>query len=585
MSKLAILQGRSASTAESRLHRLAQTLGADSVVIPVEGASSMETVLTGELSRAPIACSADLLLDLLPVGELEAKLPPLAERHGSVLIYGWKAEARHDEAIRALSRSEIKSIRPVSSDIGQIEPDVVDRCKQLAASQFQESPNLSAHGFELGAEASLRSLLRRGEFSTLVEAGFGHGKVFLLTDANVIDVHEPASHAGLAGHYDSLLPFFVFLRAALGEWMWTSPLQTSRLIIDDVPLKPHYGALRFDALFHSLGTMEYQATLAFIPWNYWRTTHRNSAYFASREKLLTICVHGCDHTSGEFGTPNEELLSHQGRLGLERMQKHSGRTGIPFENIMVFPQGRFSKKAPGSLRASGYLAAINSTVLPVDNDNDILLGDLLAPAVTRFGGFPVFPRRYPPARLDIWFDLFLGRPAFLVAHHEFFQDGLPTLSQLVSEMKGRCATPLQCLSLSDAVGATVQTRRAPDGGADARVFTDKLRVVNRTNGTSDVRIIKPEPDPDMVRGIAVDGVPKEVQRKEGAIEFVTKLPEGKAAQIEFQLVQTPIRAMTFGPLYSGKIAVRRTLSEFRDEFLSHHPTALRVAKRGLELLK
>jgi hypothetical protein len=41
--------------------------------------------------------------------------------------------------------------------------------------------------------------------------------------------------------------------------------------------------------------------------------------------------------------------------------------GMPFDNIMVFPQGRFSTEAIRALKSNGFTAAANSDPWPVDN--------------------------------------------------------------------------------------------------------------------------------------------------------------------------------------------------------------------------
>jgi hypothetical protein len=64
------------------------------------------------------------------------------------------------------------------------------------------------------------------------------------------------------------------------------------------------------------------------------------------------------------------------------------------------------------LRASDYLAAVNTSCFPEDcAPDDLRLGDLLRPAITRFHGFPIFQRHYPKRGIDSACDLFLGKPA------------------------------------------------------------------------------------------------------------------------------------------------------------------------------
>ena len=46
---------------------------------------------------------------------------------------------------------------------------------------------------------------------------------------------------------------------------------------------------------------------------------------------------------------------------LERMNRHQRRTGVPYEPIMVFPQGIFSERAMSVLKRRNFVAAVNTT--------------------------------------------------------------------------------------------------------------------------------------------------------------------------------------------------------------------------------
>src|SRR5213075_541958 len=119
---------------------------------------------------------------------------------------------------------------------------------------------------------------------------------------------------------------------------------------------------------------------------------------------------------------------------LARMRMHRARSGLGFDEVMVFPQGVFSTAAMKALRASGFLAAVNSTAYPIDAENSIVLRDLLQVAVTRFSNFPLFTRRYPGSVAELAFDLFLGKPALVVEHHGFFREGYEALAKTVEKL-------------------------------------------------------------------------------------------------------------------------------------------------------
>src|SRR6185436_12097790 len=126
--------------------------------------------------------------------------------------------------------------------------------------------------------------------------------------------------------------------------------------------------------------------------------------------LPFLCVHGCDHTDAEFATQDAASLHGKAKLALERMRKHQRFSGVRFDEVMVFPQGRFSVEAVKALKAAGYLASVNGDVVPAGapEPDRMTLRDLLDVAVTRFADFPLFGRRYPRDLTDLALDLFLG---------------------------------------------------------------------------------------------------------------------------------------------------------------------------------
>ena len=101
---------------------------------------------------------------------------------------------------------------------------------------------------------------------------------------------------------------------------------------------------------------------------------------------------------------------------------------------MVFPQGVFSSICPGILKRNEFIAAINTEVSPVDGEKT-LLRDVWDVAILRYGSFAIFTRRYEHHGLENFaFDLLLGKPCFIVAHHDFFSDKGARLLHLVARL-------------------------------------------------------------------------------------------------------------------------------------------------------
>lgn len=190
------------------------------------------------------------------------------------------------------------------------------------------------------------------------------------------------------------------------------------IIIDDPLLRENYGFLNYKRLLDLMDKHNFHTTIAFIPWNYNRTDKRIATLFKSRPDRFSLCVHGCDHTAGEFGSTDMHYLDNKIKLATARMIEHEKRTGIPFDKIMVFPQGVFSNEVLEILKENGYLAAVN-TELPINGKIN--------------SDFPFF-RRYKPENITN------QDPAFIVLHHEYFKNkGYETLSSFVDGLNTRGA--------------------------------------------------------------------------------------------------------------------------------------------------
>src|SRR5690349_17470483 len=111
-------------------------------------------------------------------------------------------------------------------------------------------------------------------------------------------------------------------------------------------------------------------------------------------------------------------------------------SGVAFDDVMVFPQCRFSAEAIRALKATGYLAAVNGAICPSTMPDSLTLKDCMEVAVTKFADFPMFGRRYPQNLAEFAFDLFMGKPALGVEHHGFFQNGYQALEEFVEGLSG-----------------------------------------------------------------------------------------------------------------------------------------------------
>lgn len=201
-------------------------------------------------------------------------------------------------------------------------------------------------------------------------------------------------------------------------------------VIDDPLLQPSYGCLDYRRLLEEMKDHNFFTEIAFIPYNYRRSHKETVRLFADNPDRFAICVHGCYHTRNEFGSVNYNELRELSSTALWRMNQHKKLTGLEYDPIMVFPQGRFSTVAMRALRDEGYFAAVNSTIAGTDSEG-VPATELSKPFTRIYHDFPLFLRRYPKDRSLFLQDLASGRPIIIVEHHSVFRNGYTTVTKFV----------------------------------------------------------------------------------------------------------------------------------------------------------
>jgi hypothetical protein len=421
-------------------------------------------------------------------------------------------------------------------------------------------------------------ILTANERPVFVRLKQGSSAVYLLAGP-LPDVDKPLSQShGIEEHYAALVPPLIFLRNCFQESCWHAPQSTARLIIDDPGLSKRYGFLDYDMLLRSMQRFRYGTSIAFIPWNGWRTTRKNAARLLYENSRLSICIHGCDHTNREFEAQDTALLDFKSGLAMQRMEAQQRRTGAPFERVMLFPQGRFSTAAIKALSSNHYLAAVNTTAYPVDySPEDIRVGDFLRPAITRYDGFPVFLRHYPRRIFDFAFDLFVGKPALVVEHHPFFREGYEAVEAVVAQLHS-VEPSLTWPSLSEQLTQSCLQRSLPNGSTEVLFFTRKFQFENREGRSEHFLLSKHEPDEGAIRGVTVDGVNVPYELENGHLKLEIHARPGQARTIEIMdRERTRQNRAGLGVVHNAGVLVRRGLSEFRDNTLARNEGLLHIA--------
>jgi len=419
------------------------------------------------------------------------------------------------------------------------------------------------------------------EFATLVSAAdspvflrYLHNGVpiYLCTSSDMVDIDQPVRQGfyDVKDHFCSAAPLVMFIKFMFQEIAWQAQELGACLIIDDPLLKPRYGFCDFPKLRSLMQRYGFTTNIAFIPWNWRRTSPAAAKFFNDESRLFSVSIHGCDHTAGEFASISTEGLNAKTQLARSRMRKHQLRTGIRHDPVMVFPQGAFSSVCPEVLKRNGFLAAVNTELVPMDSQNSrTRIRDVWDVAIMAYDNFPIFTRRYAFHGLENFaFDLLLGKPCLIVAHHDFFKDDGRALINLIEKI-GSLNCRLRWRSLGQVIRRACRRRADGAGKVELEMYGSELLVGNPSDQPVDLTIRKRRSHDELASEILCDE--KSVAWTTEGESFVfgeTLGPHGEKCfrvvlpeQIDTGKQRRPLR-------FELAVAARRILSELRDDYVS-----------------
>lgn len=440
---------------------------------------------------------------------------------------------------------------------------------------------VSAH---LGSEDSILVCSEDGQgsgFTTIISANgapvfvrFQQGGVpgFLCTSPEMVDIDQPVSRGyyDVKDHFCAIVPLVMFLTWAFPAVIWRPQELGACLMIDDPLLKSHYGSCDFSKLRDLMRRYSFTTNIAFIPWNWRRTSRAAADFFRDESKYFSVSIHGCDHHGGEFGATSVDVLDDKARLAQSRMRNHEARTGIGHDPVMVFPQGVFSSRCPEVLKRNGFIAAVNTEVTPVDYQNaQTRIRDVWDIAIMKYGAFPIFTRRYPFHGWENFaFDLLLGKPCLIVTHHDFFRDDCAGLIEMVEKLSSlNCS--LRWRPLGEVIRRACRRRVIGARTEEVEMFGNELLVANPLDQSVELRIHKRESQAHFVYEILCDGIHVE-WKADGEFLIFSERISPRSERLFQVLYREQLAGKKSHHSFRFHLAVagRRILSELRDDYLS-----------------
>jgi hypothetical protein len=427
-------------------------------------------------------------------------------------------------------------------------------------------------GASAGGESKPISVISAGGATVFLRFENTGIPFFFCASSRVVDIDQPVGPGfyDIKDHFCSVVPLVMFSRCFFPEVAWRPQELGACLIIDDPLLRAQYGFCDFAKLRNLMQRHGFTTNIAFIPWNWRRTSVAAGNFFRSESAHFSISIHGCDHTAGEFGATSPEVLETTARLAQSRMRNHETRTGIQHDSIMVFPQGIFSSACPEVLKHNGFLAVVNTETVPIDSQNSrTRIRDVWDVAIMRYGTFPIFTRRYAFHGLENFaFDLLLGKPCLIVAHHDFFKDGGDGLIALIGKIKSlNCS--LHWRPLGEVIRRACRRRCNGAGAEEVEMYGNELLVGNPSDRALEVNILKRKSEGEAVSEIRCDGLPMKWVTDADYVLFGEQIPpHGEKRFRVFYDESAPAGNVQRSVRYEVSVAARRLLSEFRDDYLA-----------------
>jgi hypothetical protein len=418
-------------------------------------------------------------------------------------------------------------------------------------------------------------------FVTVISAGgdpvfvrFQNGgiPIFFCASSHIINIDQTVGPGfyDIKEHFCSVVPLVMFVKFIFPDIAWQPQELGACLIIDDPLLRRRYGSCDFGVLRDLMRQYGFTTNIAFIPWNWRRTSRSAGELFRNELGAFSVSIHGCDHTEAEFGETSPRILNNRAKLAQSRMRNHNTRTGIHHDPVMVFPQGVFSSECPSVLKRNGFLAAVNTETHPADSPSVATqIRDVWDVAIMRYGDFPIFTRRYPHHGLENFaFDLLLGKPCLIVSHHDFFKDGCAELIELIEKLRSlNCS--LHWRPLGEVIRRACRRRVNEAGAEEVEMYANELLIHNPLDQVISVNIRKRENEPDLVSEVQCDRKPLMWTTDDDHVLFEERIgPCGERHLQVFYREQEETEKVERSLHFELSVAVRRILSELRDCYLA-----------------
>ena len=535
-------------------------------------AFAAEAVDGGSSSRYAVMASAASLSAILQK-DSAAAFPAGLRQAESIFVFDFDDSSESTRIVRSLTG--VPEARVAVNSAGRsmrVTKDMPHMSGALSGITAQRSTADSGREFrDVHPAGGFRSVLSTTTGEVCFQSLVSDVPLFLSANPVSLDIDRPVDGRffDVRRCFGGVIPALLFLKRAFPEAVGSNRQVGASLIVDDPALKRRYGFMHFDRVLAAMTKHAFCTTVAFIPWNWRRTNPRTADLFLSNTDRYALVLHGCDHTSSEFGTSSVSVLNHKTKAALHRARRHRERTGIRISPIMVFPQGVFTPEALYVLKCNNFTAAVNTEVNPFGPAAPhTRVRELWDVAIQQYSSFPVFTRRYMSHGLENFaFDMFLGKPCLLVGHHDVFKDEGHELMTFIDRLNS-LAGGVKWGGLDAVIARSYSSRAGASGTQSVRMFANEMVLESGTEAPARFRVEKRELDQRAISTVTCDGRDVNWTWDSGFARFDVDMPPGRTAAIRVEHVD-PLgeSTSTEGARYRMAVRARRYLSEVRDDYI------------------
>ena len=506
-SQLIILTG-SIAEKDRNLAAIAEFTGITPQIIEfTKNIEEFRSLLAGTADKKNIAAVNIKLIENICRGQKElAEISEIFYRSFKyIFFYNFGESSRTVSIITELSQGKLKSaIKTTDENVTfDIHGNFENICSNFSGIAVKSNSRKVNFYFEKNnSDVDIDNLISINSLPWFVRIRERECELFFYGCSEFTDINKKIERfRNIEDEFDGLIPPVMFIKYAFGDKCWHSPAANATIIIDDPILKKRYGYINFEQLLTEAEKYNFSVNIGFIPFNFKKNNREVIELFKDNNRYLSISVHGNDHTRGEFGTSDIQMLNWQVQQAEARMEKHKSENLIDYDKVMIFPQGIFSKESFYVLKNNNFLAAVNSGSRAVNIKEKFVISDFLTPAFLRYDSFPLFLRRYPGPISNFAFDLFFGKPLLIVEHHEIFRGGYENFNEFIDKINS-LAQNISWSNLTDTLGSSYLEKLDDEGRSNIKIFSNKT-IIKRKPSLS-YRIEKNESNPSLISCIKVN---------------------------------------------------------------------------------